>query len=412
MTAMRDLLYLTADGLLEPLGFSQVVRVVEALAKAGWRYQLLSLEKPADLKDLARVRKVRARLEQAGVSWTFAEYQTGSGAAQAAKNEWALVRRAIALIERGKVRGIHARSYHGAMAALAARLAYGTPYLFDTRSYWFDERLEEGRWLTSPVRIGFARGLEHQLYDQANAVVTLTELHADDVRAGRFGALRGRPLRCIPTCADFDEFRRKPPEECRRVPNEIRARLSGRKVVGLVGSINRSYLIEHSLQLARRILERDNDSHLLILSKQQREYHALLDQLGIPAQRVTIAASQHEAMPEWLSLLHWGLMLLQPDSPAKRASMPTKLAEFFASEVRPVVYGGNSEIADWVRRCGTGVVLENVSDAELERIATEIAATPLSSATTRAGRAIAAKHFALEAGVSAYDQVLAATFGA
>ena len=37
------ILYVTADGLLEPLGFSQVVRVVEGLVRRGLRYDILSL---------------------------------------------------------------------------------------------------------------------------------------------------------------------------------------------------------------------------------------------------------------------------------------------------------------------------------------------------------------------------------
>ena len=57
-----SLLYVTSDGLLESLGFSQVVRVIEGLAARGWQYQVLSLEKPADLQRVDRVRAVESIL--------------------------------------------------------------------------------------------------------------------------------------------------------------------------------------------------------------------------------------------------------------------------------------------------------------------------------------------------------------
>src|SRR4051812_39181297 len=39
------ILYLTMDGLLEPLGRSQIVKFIERLAQRGWRYTIVSLEK-------------------------------------------------------------------------------------------------------------------------------------------------------------------------------------------------------------------------------------------------------------------------------------------------------------------------------------------------------------------------------
>lgn len=401
---MTELLYLTADGLLEPLGFSQVVRVVEGLARRGWPYALHSLERSADLRHEARVRDVRSRLAAVGVRWTFDEYQAG-GARAAAGNEAALMRAALA----SRATAVHARAYHGAMAAFTAWLARGTPYLFDTRSYWFDERLEEGRWLTSPLRVGVARGVEHQLFAQAAGVVTLTELQADDVRGGRFGAPRQRAIACITTCADFDDFTRR--TQTPNVPAEVRAKLAGRRVLGIVGSINRSYLVDETLRLCREVLARDARFHLLVLSGQREEYERLLGVLGVDPSRYTVTRANHEAMPEWLSLMEWGLLLLATGSPAKRASMPTKLAEFLATGVRPVQFGCNEEVSAWVRRTGSGLVLDEVSAAGRGRAADAIISTAPDAQVAEVARARAASHFSLASGLAKYEAVLRSTFG-
>lgn len=403
------LLYLTADGLLEPLGFSQVVRVLEGLAARGWSYKVISLEKPEDLARPDRVDAVRNRLSSSGIEWHAMAYAVGGGAKAAAVNELSLCRAAIEEARTGRFSGIHARSYHGAFAALAAKVVTGTPYLFDTRSYWFDERLEEGRWFTTPVRLGAARGIEHQLFANAAGVVTLTELQAADVR-GRLGARQGRVVACITTSADFDEFRPRTANERLSVPDSVRARVAGKLVLGIVGSLNRSYLVDETLRLAAFALDSNQNAHLLVLSAQGLEYERRLSLLNVDPSRYTIARADHEAMPQWLSFIQWGLLLLQPNSPAKRASMPTKLAEFLATGIRPIQFGCNSEVAEWVRRTGSGFVLPDVTDSSLHLAAERIGLPEWMPEQLANAREVARDHFALASALSRYDEVLRLAF--
>src|SRR5258706_1637339 len=68
-------LYVSYDGALEPLGHSQVVAYVDGLAQRdAASITLLSYEKPADLKDAARVGALRARLARSGVRWVPLTY--------------------------------------------------------------------------------------------------------------------------------------------------------------------------------------------------------------------------------------------------------------------------------------------------------------------------------------------------
>lgn len=407
MSSPGSILYVTADGLLEPIGFSQVVRVVEGLARRGWAYEIISLERRQDLEDAPRLRALRDRLASSGITWRFLPYLSGGTARQAVLNEFALVRAVVSRARRGNLAAVHARAYHGAMAALVAWCLFRTPFLFDARSYWFDERIEDGRWFTSPVRLGVARAIERRFFVNATAVVTLTDLQASDVRSGKFG-VPPRVVQCITTCADYDEFGRRPIEGCSGVPQLVRAQLMGGVVLGIVGSINRSYLIDESLQLAKLVIDRDARSRLLILSRQRREFSGLVEKAGIPADRVFLALAAHDDMPQWLSLIDWGLLLLNPSSPAKRASMPTKLAEFFASGVRPVQFGCNEEVSAWVRKTGSGLVLEDVSGPALAAAAERIVATPRDESVVERAREIAATHFSLASGLTKYGTVLRA----
>jgi hypothetical protein len=401
---VKKILYISLDGALEPLGFSQVYRVVEGLGRRGLPYVLLSLEKPADLADMGRVEELDERLRRAGVTWLRAPYVSGGGGRAAAQNVATLIRHAFVTCARGEVGLVHARGYVPGLAAHALRRTLRVPYVFDARGYWIDERVDEGQWFTTPPRLAAGRLVERNLYAGAAATVSLTQLQADDIASGRFGPNRDRPAVCITTCADFEDFKLK---DTSTAPAEIRARLQGKLVLGLVGSINASYQTDKMIALAKRVLQKRADAHLLVLSAQKEAYRERLRD-GNPAQ-VSIERADHRAMPGWLGLIDWGLQLLTPERAAKRASMPTKLAEFLATGVRPVHYGCNNEVDEWVRRTGSGLVLNDLGDAALDEAANAIATRSRDRASLERAREIAAPHFALASGVARYEELLRRT---
>src|SRR5882672_9621112 len=118
MSAGRRVLYLTADGVLQPLGYSQVVRVVEGLARKGVAYDIASLERPNDLaRDEARD-ALRARLAAVGVRWFPEPYDTAGGGRAASSNIGRLTWRALRCVATGDYALSHARSYFGGLPAM------------------------------------------------------------------------------------------------------------------------------------------------------------------------------------------------------------------------------------------------------------------------------------------------------
>ena len=73
MTKQPAILYISYDGLLEPLGQSQVLAYLEILA-AHYRIHLISFEKPKDLRDKRKVEALRNRTDAAGIRWRSLTY--------------------------------------------------------------------------------------------------------------------------------------------------------------------------------------------------------------------------------------------------------------------------------------------------------------------------------------------------
>ena len=405
------LLYVSFDGVLQPLAFSQVVRPIAALAKRGFDYHLLSCERPKDLADPEKVRHVREALGD--VRWTSVEVEVAGSGRRAAESLGRTIATAHAIAHRENVDLVHARAHQGALVSRSVKATLGVPYLFDVRGTWVEERRD---WFGRPAAYAAGKLVERSLFASASGFVTLTQLLANDLAAecGR----DGRPLRVITTCADFDRFSLRPAgpravSDANGPGGDLKRRLVDRVVIGIVGALNSSYNVGATMGLARRILAASPRTHLLVLSQQTDAYGELLTREGLPADRWSVTAAPHHEMADWLRNIDWGFLLLH-EVAAKRGSMPTKLAEFFASGVRPMAYGCNSEMMSWVRRTGSGLALDSLDDDALDDAARRVAAHAEhgSSADDHASlaraREIARPHFSNEAGVKSYEELLRA----
>lgn len=398
---MPRVLYLTFDGLMEPIGTSQVLRPVLRLADRGFSYSVISLEKAGDLSDLPRQRSIEAEMASRGVRWVRARYQTG-GARAVAANIAAV--RALAREEARSVDLIHARAHLAAGVAWSLSRVTRTPYLFDFRGYWVDDLREQGRWLTPPPAYALAKAAERRLVCDAAGIVCLTELARDDIRAGVFGPFPAeRPLETITTEAEFEQLTRNGPTDW--VPEAIRSRLRDKLVIAYIGAINESYAYNESMRLCRRLISLRADAHVLCLTRQVDAMHDLLRAHGITDDRATVTHAPHEEMSHWLRCVDWCLLLLHEPF-AKRGSMPTKLAELFAAEVRPVQHGCNPEVSDWVRRARSGIVLRGLDDASLDAAAERIAGSARDPELMARARVLTATHFAAGAGSERYAAIL------
>jgi len=383
--------HVSLDGLSTALGQSQVLAVTERLQSMGWKCTILSLEPEA--ADEEAFERLHARMALRGIRWRHRAYRRGRlGAVKNTQSMTAMSRDVW-----GRTDVFHCRSYFGAFFPCVADIFGGVPYVFDTRGYWVDEKIEAGRWFQDSVSRAVARRVERELYSRASGVVTLTELAAKDVRSGRFGRRHsGHRSICIPTCVDYAKFRM----DRGVAPHGF---LRDGPIVAYVGSLNPSYEYRASLHLVARILKQVPQAKFLAMTSQVSELSLLADEYEIPPARRLITEVAYDEVHLWMPWIDVGLMLLVDPNQAKRASMPTKLGEFFATGVAPISRGANSEVTDWVNRAGSGLALEDLSDDSLERaVAFVERGLPDADILMRA-RLAAEKHFSLDSGVQRYD---------
>ena len=167
------ILYVSYDGMLEPLGQSQVVTYLEKLAP-GRRIHLISFEKAGDWRDGARRQAMRERLATAGIAWHPLRYHKSPSAPATAYDIAAGSALGVLLARRHRLGIVHARSYVPALIGLAVKRAAGAKLLFDMRGFWADERVDGGLWPAGGRLYRTAKALERKFLLAADHVVTLT----------------------------------------------------------------------------------------------------------------------------------------------------------------------------------------------------------------------------------------------
>src|SRR5688500_14039756 len=101
-------LYLSYDGVLEPLGESQVVSYLERLA-VDHAITLLSFEKPADAADPAGVAAMASRLAERRIEWVRLRYHKRPPVLSTALDAIAGIVRARRIARSRGIQIIHAR---------------------------------------------------------------------------------------------------------------------------------------------------------------------------------------------------------------------------------------------------------------------------------------------------------------
>lgn len=392
----RRVLYISYDGVLEPLGESQVVAYLERLTDRA-AIALLSFEKPEDLADRARADAMRERLARAGITWMPRRYHKRPPVLSTARDIAAgcLVARRWA---RERSSGIvHARGYVPALIALYAKRAHGTRFLFDMRGFWVDEKVEAGHWPAGGVLYRVGKWCERRFFAEADAIVSLTAAGVREFPTlGRVRA--GVPIAVIPTCADLDRFAPGGADVKRRSA----LGLDGAFVAGCVGTLSNWYLREQTLAYLVALSRRLPRMKALIVTREDHgRLRADAERAGLPADRLVLARAGFDEMPAMIRLMDVGVFFIRACF-SKRASAATKLAEFLGCGVPVVINDRIGDSGDLVRDAGVGVVLDEADPARFDAATDALLRLLADRATPSRCREAALQGFSLANGIASY----------
>jgi glycosyltransferase involved in cell wall biosynthesis len=337
-------LYISYDGALDPLGRSQVVPMLEQLARRGNEIDLLSFEKPEFRVDGATM-EMKGRLEAAGVRWWPLSYHKRPGGAATLYDLLLGMVVAALIVRRRRKQLVHARSYPAALIALGLRRVFGVPYVFDIRGLYPEERVEAGIWTEASALFRISKRLERAFFRHAAAVITLTRasvpLLQDQIRDAGGAA----PLHVIPITVDLDVFAPRDPVGSRP------------PTIAYFGSVGPWYLVDEMIRFGKAFVDRTPGGRLrFVVNQGQEAILASAGRIGM-GEGLEVVSVRHEEIPDALSGVTATMSFYQPGY-SRIATSPTKLGESLALGIPAVVCRGVGDAADLVESRKVGLVAD------------------------------------------------------
>lgn len=389
---MTRTLYLTRNGLLEPLGQSQVISYLRGLS-TGYDITLITYEKAEDFADQDRVAAARADCEAHGITWKPQQFRARPKLIAPALSMIRMVWLLLSEVRGQDIKLLHARSYIPAAVALVVHRLTGVPFIFDMRALWPEELITAGRLRRGSLLHRLIAGAERAAIRRAGAVVSLTHAaaaHLEEVYPAEMAAQR---VAVIPTCADLDRF--KPAS----------APLGTRKI-GCLGTVLSGWFrLDWLARFVDVALTCDAELTFEITTRDDPgKVRAALDPDGQFGDRLTIAPSPSELVQGVVQGQMSSVMFFTGGL-SKLGSSPTRMAEILGCGLPVVANEGVGDVGEIIRKYDVGVLAKSGSQADMSAAYDALLRLLDDPGLAARCRACALEVFSLDAGTNAYRQL-------
>jgi glycosyltransferase involved in cell wall biosynthesis len=385
-------LYLTRNGLLEPLGHSQVLSYLRGLSR-DWQIILITREKEEDWADGSSVAAATAECEVLGIDWRPGRFRSRRHVVGAIFDSFLMAWQSLTAVRRDGVKLIHARAYIPAVIAWFVWRLTKIPFIFDMRALWPEELITARRLRRGSLIHKAIAWAERACLRDAAAVVSLTYSAADYLR-DRDPVLARQMFSVIPTCADLERFsprlHHKPPPVIHGCIGTV---LSGWFRVDWLGCWFAGVAnLDPGAQF--EIITRDDPAAVRVA----------VDPSGLLGERLSIRTRRITDMPETIRAHDLSVMFFTGGL-SKIGSAPTRMAEVLGSGLPIVANDGVGDVARILREYQVGVLLESAEPEEVGRAIRNIQNLLLDPDLPMRCRAAAEAVFSLDTGTQAYHSL-------
>ena len=395
---MARILYITYDGLMEPLGMSQVWQYLKVLNNTN-DITIVSFEKSIDVINKEKLTKLRNEIESYGVSWYCIKYHKFPSVIATLYDIAISILYCSYIISKKEIDIVHARSYVPALTGLMIKKIFGKKFIFDMRGFWADEKVDGGTWKKSSLIYKITKKLECSFFIHSDFIVSLTNVGSRDVLSTKCLQNTKKHIEVIPTCVNLKLF---------HINNSVFNRykkIENVFTLGYVGSVGTFYLFDEVLKRFKALLSLNKKSKLLIINKGQHDFISeSIFNAGINKDCVEIKSVEYGEVANEINKMDAGIFYIKPVF-SKRSSSPTKFGEFLGCG-KPCV--SNSDIGDTERILeveNVGIVLRGFADEDHAEGMKKLIHMAKDTSTSKRCIGTAHKYFSLDAGVSKYNKI-------
>ena len=406
----RRVLFISYNGMLDPLGQTQVIPYLRELAKKGVKFTLLSFERDKAFtpEGVRKCEELHERLQADGIEWHWLRYHQRPSVPATIYDVLAGIRKASTLVRRNRIEMVHARGHIPATIALGLKRRFGTKMIFDLRGLMAEEYVDAEHWREGGLPYRLTKAAERRILAATDGIVTLTERIWPIIR--EWQGLRGRAVHheVIPCCVDLSLFKFSEADRERR---RSELGLGDQFTVVYSGSLDGWYLTEQMVDFFAALLKGNQKAHLLWLTNGSPDrVRELMRSRHVETKNFSVLSVAPAEVPSYLAAADAGLSFIKR-CVSKIASSPTKNGEYLACGLPLVINAGVGDsdalIDDW----NAGVLIEEFTDTEYAEAGRAIEAMVARPEVRQRARTVAEQLFDLnviagERYASLYERVL------
>ena len=384
-------LYISLDGIMQPLGHSQVLKYIEKLS-SNYQMNLITFEKSDDYKNIEALTLVKNKCKEKNIYWYQLKYRSGWMGLGQLLNVISIIFVPAYVLPSKNISLVHIRSYMPGIGMPLLMRIFNFKLIFDIRGFWADEKRDRLNWNHKSYKYRFFKALEKYLMQNADFIVALTK-SSKAIISNSFSKSKSL-IEVIPTCVDSEEF------------YEIDRTITANEMtIGYLGAVDTAYDFKKFCYLISQIQDNYQGTiNLKVFTNKEEQYilNILSDRLAKELNLDIRFVPRHQLAAEISTFDFLGFCIKENYS--IEASMPTKIAEALACGTPIVCNGFNADIKELILINEIGLIYnfeESFKHQNLKELINLISTRDISKRCIN----VAKQHFSLEAGSLKYHQI-------
>lgn len=334
---MKKILYISSDGLLDPLGQSQIFPFIKKLSENNLFFYVCTIE---NTKNFNKAKKFIPEIKKNfNINWNYFFFDKKKGKFNRLIEVFLLYFICIKVIITKKIDIIHCRSYLPMFLCLFVKIFSKKKIIFDTRGSWFDERIEGGMLNNYGFDLfiyKFLKRIEYLLFKISNHIVFLTDRAITIINPNY---ILNKDYSIIPCAADYDSFKILNRLEKDKIKNELA--IKSKFIITYSGSLGSWYNFDLIVNFFKKFYNLETDVKFIILTQSNVNFNNISIPEKIKDSLIFFSADRSN-IPKIIGISNLTLCFIK-NSKSKLFSSPTKIAESFGCGT-PVVC--NTDIGD------------------------------------------------------------------
>jgi glycosyltransferase involved in cell wall biosynthesis len=402
-----NVLYLSYDGMTDPLGQSQVLPYIIGLSKLGYHFCLISFEKEEKYEQLKPT--ISNVCIENNIDWFPLKYTKNPPVLSTNYDLYCLKKKISKLHSIYNFQLIHARSYLAGMVGMKFAKSNNIKFIFDMRGFWVDERVEGNLWnLNNPIfRIIYVylKNKEKYLFRTADAIISLTHKAVSTIEKIRGHIDKNQLIQVIPCCSDLTHFDRTNfnLEDIKQKKAELNFKEDS-FILTYLGGISTWYKPTEMLDFFQVILRKFKNAVFLIVTQEDPDIiYKICERKHIDTSKIKILSANRSEVPLLLLVSNYSVFFINP-SFSKEASSPTKQGELMSMGIPIITNKGIGDTEEILKAANAGYVVNAFNEQEYEIVVAQMSEFVSEDIKAQIIQG-AFDYFSLEEGVKKYATV-------